>query len=529
MTAKNDTVPAVHQPVGMPSRDRKVIVTLLVATFVVILNETIMGVALPRLMADLQLSARTVQWLTTAFMLTMAVVIPTTGFLLQRFSTRAVFAAALGLFSAGTLLAVVAPGFWVLLLGRIVQASGTAIMVPLLMTTILTLVPIQRRGIVMGNVSIAISVAPAIGPTLSGLILQFLPWRSLFLLVLPIAVAALVYGTRTLVNVNAAGNRPLDLWSVLLSVPAFGGLVFGLSRIGDTEHGSSVWLTLLPLVVGVVAMVLFVLRQRLLVNSTGPVLDLRAFSYPMFRRGVALLNIAAIALFGAIILLPIYFQNVRGLNTLHTGLLLLPGGLLMGLLARPVGRLFDRYGPRWLATPGAVLLVLTLLALTQVGPQTPVALLLGIHLVLSTGLALLFTPAFTTALNPLPPTLHSHGSATLATLQQVAGAAGVALLVTIMSLRAQSGLAADETPPPGRGRGAAPGVPCRRRHRSGRYRPGVDVAQNRWARRWRQQFGPGLGRRDRGWPRRNRWIGLIGTKISDAPGAVTDKGSQSSR
>ena len=417
------------------SRDRKVIATLLVATFVVILNETIMGVALPVLMVDLDLTASTVQWLTTAFMLTMAVVIPTTGFLLQRFSTRTVYAAALGLFSTGTLLAGIAPGFWVLLLGRVVQASGTAIMLPLLMTTILTLVPLERRGVVMGNVSIAISVAPAIGPTLSGLILQFLSWRFMFLLVLPIALAALVYGLRGLVNVNADGDQPLDLPSVALSVPAFGGIVFGLSRLGESGDAASAWVAPVSLVVGVACLVLFVLRQRALVNGKGPLLDLRAFEFTMFRRGVALLCIAAVALFGAIILLPIYFQNVRGLNTLGTGMLLLPGGLLMGLLGPVVGRLFDRYGPRWLSTGGATLLVLTMLALTQVGPTTPIPLLLGIHLVLSTGLAFLFTPAFTTALNPLTPKLYSHGSAILSTLQQVAGAAGVALLVTIMTLR----------------------------------------------------------------------------------------------
>ena len=427
------------------SRDRKVIVTLLVATFVVILNETIMGVALPRLMVDLQLSASTVQWLTTAFMLTMAVVIPTTGFLLQRLSTRTVFGAALGLFSAGTLLAGVAPGFWLLLVGRIVQASGTAIMLPLLMTTILTLVPIHRRGVVMGNVSIAISVAPAIGPTLSGLILQFLPWRFMFLLVLPIALGALVYGLRTLVNVNADGDQPLDLASVLLSVPAFGGLVFGLSRLGEAGHGSAVWVAPVSLAVGVVCLVLFVLRQRALATGKGPLLDLRAFGFGMFRRGVALLCIAAIALFGMIILLPIYFQNVRGLNTLQTGMLLLPGGLLMGLLGPVVGRMFDRYGPRGLATTGSLLLVLTLLALSRVGPTTPIVLLLGIHLILSVGLACLFTPAFTTALNPLPPRLYSHGSAILSTLQQVAGAAGVALLVTIMTLRATAAAAGGES------------------------------------------------------------------------------------
>jgi DHA2 family lincomycin resistance protein-like MFS transporter len=200
------------------------------------------------------------------------------------------------------------------------------------------------------------------------------------------------------------------------------------------------------LAVGVICLVLFVFRQRALVTGKGPLLDLRAFSFTMFRRGVALLCIAAVALFGAIILLPIYFQNVRGLNTLQTGMLLLPGGLLMGLLGPLVGRLFDKYGPRWLSTAGASLLVLTMLALTQVGPATPIPLLLGVHLVLSTGLAFLFTPAFTTALNPLPPSLYSHGSAILSTLQQVAGAAGVALLVAIVTIRTESAAAAGADP-----------------------------------------------------------------------------------
>lgn len=208
---------------AMSTRDRSVIITLLVATFVVILNETIMGVALPRLMIDLQVSARTGQWLSTAFLLTMAVVIPTTGFLLQRLRTRTVFVLAMGLFSAGTLLAAVSPGFWLLLPARIVQACGTAIMLPLLMTTILTLVPIERRGVVMGNVSIAISVAPAIGPTVSGVILHFASWRFMFVVVLPIALAALFFGARRLVNVGDQGHRKLDVVSVVLTVPAFGG------------------------------------------------------------------------------------------------------------------------------------------------------------------------------------------------------------------------------------------------------------------------------------------------------------------
>jgi DHA2 family lincomycin resistance protein-like MFS transporter len=441
-TAPTTTRPAAGRSV---SRDRTVIITLLAATFVVILNETIMGVALPHLMTDLAVPASTVQWLSTAFLLTMGVVIPTTGFLLQRLPTRTVFLLAMSLFSAGTLLASVSTGFWMLLGARVVQASGTAIMLPLLMTTILTLVPIERRGVVMGNVSIAISVAPAIGPTVSGLILQFLSWRFMFLIVLPIALTALVLGSRLIGDIGEPGRQRLDLVSVLLSVPAFGGLVYGLSRLGESGSGGGLSTALVFLVVGVLCLLAFGWRQLRLARGGDPLLDLRAFRFRMFSLSLTMLCIAMVALFGVIILLPIYLQNVRGLDSLQTGLLLLPGGLLMGLLGPVVGRLFDRHGPKGLSTFGAVLLVLTLWRLSTVGPTTPVWLLVAYHLVLSLGLACLFTPAFTTALNPLPPSLYSHGSAILSTLQQVAGAAGTALLVGIMAGRTAS-LAASGTP-----------------------------------------------------------------------------------
>src|SRR5215203_3375188 len=383
------TAEATAKPT-LPAHARTVIATLLVAAFVVILNETIMAVALPRLMVDLGISASTVQWLTSAFLLTMAVVIPTTGFLLERISTRTVFLLAMSLFSLGTLVAGLAPGFWLLLIARIIQASGTAIMVPLLMTSILTLTPIQRRGVVMGNVSIAISVAAAIGPTLSGLILQFLPWRYLFLLVLPVALASLIIGARTLVNVGEQGHQRLDIVSVLLSIPAFGGIVYGLSLL--------------------------------------------------------ILCLAMGAMLGAFILLPIYLQSVRGLSSLATGALLLPGGLTMGLLAPAVGKIFDRHGPKVLVPPGAALIAVSMLVLTRVDQNTPVWFLVGTHMILAIGLACLFTPTFTTGLNPLPPSLYSHGSAVMATLQQVAGAAATAFLVTVMSARTASLVSSGQPP-----------------------------------------------------------------------------------
>ncbi|KRE81270.1 MDR family MFS transporter [Arthrobacter sp. Soil764] len=432
-------------PEKMSRESVTIISTLLVATFVVILNETIMNVALQRLMVDLRVDAPTVQWLSTGFMLTMAVVIPTTGFILQSLSTRAVFMLAMGLFAGGTALAAVAPGFEVLLLARIVQAGGTAIMLPLLMTTILTLVPLAKRGAVMGNVSIAISVAPAMGPTVSGLILEHFTWRFMFVFVLPVALAALAIGAKYLTNVGKPEKARLDTLSVILTVPAFGGLVYGLSQIGG-GHGGQAGPSagaIAALVVGVAALTVFVLRQVRLQKAAAPLLDLRAFKLRMFTVSVLLMVVAMMALFGGVILLPLYLQEVRGLGSLETGLALLPGGLAMGLLGPVIGRAFDKVGPLPLTITGSILMVLALWQFSMLDAGTPVWWIVTLHVGLSFGLALLFTPAFTTGLNPLPPHLYSHGSAIMSTTQQVAGAAGTALLVSIFAVvSAASGLVA---------------------------------------------------------------------------------------
>lgn len=417
------------------ARNRLVILLLLVSAFTVILNETIMGVALPRLMKDLNVTANAAQWLTTAFLLTMAVVIPITGFLLQRLHTRTVFTMAMGLFSLGTLICALSPGLGMLIFGRVVQACGTAIMMPLLMTTVMTLVPPESRGKTMGNISIVISVAPAIGPTISGIILNLLDWRWMFWLVLPIGLGALALGYARLQNVTEPRKTPLDLLSVPLSVLAFGGLVYGLSTLGE-GHGSGgaipVWL---PLAVGFVALTLFVARQIRLAPQGRALLDLRTFRVRVFSVAVVMMAFCMMSLFGMIILLPIYMQNVLGMEPLEAGLLLLPGGLAMGLMAPWVGRTFDRIGARRLVIPGAVLVFLGLGAMALLGTSSAIWMVLGCHMLLSIGLALLFTPLFTSSLGSLPKELYSYGSAVIGTVQQVAGAAGIALFVSIMSIR----------------------------------------------------------------------------------------------
>lgn len=427
-------------------RDNVVIWVLLVAAFTVILNETVMSVAIPHLMVDLDINATSAQWLTTAFLLTMAVEIPITGYLLQRFSTRGIFLTAMSLFCVGTLVAALAPGFAVLLVARVVQASGTAMMIPLLMTTVMTLVPPSERGRRMGNITIVIALAPALGPTISGAILSFADWRFMFWFVLPVAIAALVFGAVRITNVGGRTAGALDLWSLPLAAIGFGGVVFGLSKIGEDPAVRDGRVIAVSLALGGVALGLFIWRQLLLQRSDRALLDLRTFASRTFSVSVILFVIAMAALFGAIILLPLFTQGALGMSVLATGLLLLPGGLVFGLMGPVVGRWYDKVGPRPLVVPGAALIAIAAWALVALAHESvPWGLLVAAHMVLSAGLSLTFTSLFSASLGSLPPKLYSHGSATLASIQQVAGAAGTAALVSTMSAVALSRLAAGAT------------------------------------------------------------------------------------
>jgi DHA2 family lincomycin resistance protein-like MFS transporter len=405
---------------------------LVLATFVVILNETIMINAIPRLMADLGVSAQAAQWLSTAFMLTMAAVIPVTGWFLQRVTTRAAFATAMTVFVAGTTLAAAAPTFEVLLAARIVQAGGTAVMMPLLMTTLMTVVPSSDRGRVMGNVTLTMSVAPALGPAVSGVVLGLGSWRLIFLLVLPIAVLVAVAGLRRLENVGETRPGFIDWLSVVTAALGFGGLVYGLSGFGDGVSAQPV----LVVLGGAAAIAVFVARQLWLQRHGVPLLDLRVLRHRTYALALVLMSVAFMAMLGSMILLPLYLQDVRGLSALQTGLLVMPGGLAMGLLGPQVGRVFDRFGGRPLMVPGSVGVVAALGALTQVGAQTPYAAVLGVHVLMMVSLAAVFTPVFTLGLGSVPRRLYSHASSMLGTLQQVAAAIGTALVVTVMTARA---------------------------------------------------------------------------------------------
>ena len=432
-TASTSAAPtAKAAPIIAPS-DMSVIWLLLVAAFVAILNETTMGIAIPHLNADLGIPPELGQWLTSAFMLTMAIVIPTTGFLLQRFTTRQIFIGAISSFTLGTLVCLIAPGFEVLLAGRVIQAGGTGIMLPLLMTTMMNVVPAPSRGRMMGRVGLVISLAPALGPTLAGAVLENFNWRVLFAIILPIAIVSLAMGAKWMTNLGETKRVPIDVLSIILSAFGFGGIVYGLSQFGGEAASGGATIGVIALVVGAVSLVVFVWRQLVLQQVGRALLDLRVFGSRNYTLAVIVMGIMALSMFGTLVLLPQYLQNVVGLDAFQSGLILLPGSVLMGLLGPVMGRVYDARGTRLLLIPGTVLVSAALFFYSTVDIDTAWWSLVLAQTAMFVGLAMSFTPLFSASLGSLQRRLYSHGSAVLNTIQQVAGAAGVALLTVTYS------------------------------------------------------------------------------------------------
>lgn len=423
-----------------PSGDRLppgvalVIGVLMVSTFIVFLNEMLLGVALPTLIADFGVSPSTGQWVTTGFLLTMAVLIPASSFVMRRFHLRAIFLVALSLFIVGTTLAAIAPTFGVLVAGRVIQASGTAVFLPLLMTTTMSLVPVGRRGRMMAITTAVPSVAPALGPALSGLVLSVLSWRWLFILMLPIAVVALALGAWKLRNITTPEPVTLDLPSLLLSAIGFGGLVYGLSLLGEASAGHAPISPYLPIAVGLVGLVAFVLRQIPLQRRDSAFLDMRIFARRAFTLPILLMVFVAGNGIGLLVVVPLVLTNVTGLSTLQLGLFLIPGGAAISIMATLSGRAYDRVGARPLVIPAAIVWLAVLWFLSEVDESTSVVSLIIAWLVFTSAMATMWAPLTTSAMGALRTELFPHGSAAFATVQQLAGAAFGAVFISAYTI-----------------------------------------------------------------------------------------------
>ncbi|MFC5700777.1 DHA2 family efflux MFS transporter permease subunit [Cohnella faecalis] len=418
-----------------------IVAALIIGAFVSILNETLLNIAFPDLMTQFGISAAKVQWLATSYMLVIGILVPITALLQQWFTTRQMFLGAMTLFLAGTVICSVAPSFEVLLVGRVVQALGTGLMLPVLMNTILAIFPPENRGGAMGMIGLVIMFAPAIGPTLSGLIIDWQDWRWLFYLIIPLTVFSILFAAAFLKNVSDLTRPKVDILSILLSTIGFGGLVYGFSKAGEASWSAPevFWC----LIAGGVGLLLFILRQ-LVVKQ--PMLDLRAFKYPMFSLVTVLMLVLMMSLFSTMILLPLFLQNALLMTALAAGLTLMPGGVVNGIMAPISGKLFDKFGPRVLVIPGLALVCAATWLFTQISASTTSGYIIFVHIVLLIGISLVMMPAQTTGLNQLPRHLYPHGTAIMNTLQQVAGALGTALFVSIMSSGSKSYLKTSENP-----------------------------------------------------------------------------------
>lgn len=409
------------------------IAILFIGAFVAILNETLLNIALPTIMVEFEVDATSVQWLTNGYMLINGILIPASAFFIQRFKNKSLFLTAMALFTVGTLLASLAPNFNVLLLARLIQAAGSAVMMPLLMNVMLTAFPIEKRGAAMGIFGLVMVVAPAIGPTLSGWIIEHYSWRTLFNIVLPFAVLTLLLGIFKLKNLTPQRDIKLDILSLILSSLAFGGLLYGFSSAGDKGWDSpEVYGTI---IVGVISLVALILRQ---LRMDDPMLEFRIFKYPMFALSSAISIVISIAMFSSMILIPIYIQTIRGISPFESGLLMLPGALVMGIMSPITGKLFDKYGARILAIIGLTIVVATTFYFTQLDMETSYTTIMILFAIRFFGMSMTMMPVMTNGLNQLPMKDNPHGTALNNTLQQVSGAIGSALLITIMNNRTES-------------------------------------------------------------------------------------------
>lgn len=402
---------------------------LFFGAFVSFLNNSLLNVALPSIMVDLEIeNYSTVQWLSTGYMLVSGVLIPVSAFLITRFKNRTLFLTSMALFTIGTAVSAFAPNFGFLLAGRMIQAAGSSVMGPLLMNIMLVSFPREKRGAAMGIFGLVMITAPAIGPTLSGYIVEYYDWRVLFEMILPFAILSLLLAMWKLENVMETRHASLDYFSVVLSVIGFGGLLYGCSTASSDGWTDPIVIT--TIVIGAIGLLAFILRQF---RMEQPLLDLRVYKYPMFALGSVISMVNAAALFSGMILTPAYVQSVRHISPLDSGLMMLPGAIIMGIMSPITGKLFDKFGPRALALLGLSITAYATYLLSKLQIDSSYTYIVAIYTFRMFGMSMVMMPIMTNGLNQLPTRLNPHGTAVNNTAQQVVGSIGTALFVTFMN------------------------------------------------------------------------------------------------
>lgn len=415
----------------------KILAALLFGMFIAILNQTLLNVALPKINTEFNISASTGQWLMTGFMLVNGILIPITAYLFNKYSYRKLFLVALVLFTIGSLICAISMNFPIMMVGRVLQAIGAGVLMPLGSIVIITIYPPEKRGAAMGTMGIAMILAPAIGPTLSGYIVQNYHWNVMFYGMFIIGIIAILVGFVWFKLYQYTTNPKADIPGIIFSTIGFGALLYGFSEAGNKGWGSVEIETMFA--IGIIFIILFVIRE---LRMKSPMLNLEVLKFPTFTLTTIINMVVMLSLYGGMILLPIYLQNLREFSALDSGLLLLPGSLIMGLLGPFAGKLLDTIGLKPLAIFGIAVMTYATWELTKLNMDTPYMTIMGIYVLRSFGMAFIMMPMVTAAINALPGRLASHGNAFLNTMRQLAGSIGTAILVTVMTTQTTQHLSA---------------------------------------------------------------------------------------
>ncbi|NDP68561.1 DHA2 family efflux MFS transporter permease subunit [Staphylococcus aureus] len=415
----------------------KILAALLFGMFIAILNQTLLNVALPKINTEFNISASTGQWLMTGFMLVNGILIPITAYLFNKYSYRKLFLVALVLFTIGSLICAISMNFPIMMVGRVLQAIGAGVLMPLGSIVIITIYPPEKRGAAMGTMGIAMILAPAIGPTLSGYIVQNYHWNVMFYGMFIIGIIAILVGFVWFKLYQYTTNPKADIPGIIFSTIGFGALLYGFSEAGNKGWGSVEIETMFA--IGIIFIILFLIRA---LRMKSQMLNLEVLKFPTFTLTTIINMVVMLSLYGGMILLPIYLQNLRGFSALDSGLLLLPGSLIMGLLGPFAGKLLDTIGLKPLAIFGISVMTYATWELTKLNMDTPYMTIMGIYVLRSFGMAFIMMPMVTAAINALPGRLASHGNAFLNTMRQLAGSIGTAILVTVMTTQTTQHLSA---------------------------------------------------------------------------------------
>jgi len=415
----------------------KILAAMLFGMFIAILNQTLLNVALPKINTEFNISASTGQWLMTGFMLVNGILIPISAFLFNKYSYRKLFIIGLALFTLGSLVCAISFNFPIMMSGRVLQAIGAGILMPLGSNVIVTIFPPEKRGVAMGTMGIAMILAPAIGPTLSGYIVQNYHWNVMFYGMFFIGIIAIVIGLFWFKLYQSTTNPKADIPGIIYSTIGFGSLLYGFSEAGNKGWGSTEIVTMF--IVGTVFIIFFIIRE---LRMKAPMLNLEVLKYPTYTLTTIINMIVMMSLYGGMILLPLYLQNLRGFSALDSGLLLLPGALVMGALGPVAGKLLDTIGIKPLAIFGIGIMTYATWELSKLNMDTTYLHIMWIYIVRSFGMAFIMMPIMTAGMNALPPRLISHGNAFVNTMRQLAGSIGTAILVTVMTTQQTNHLSA---------------------------------------------------------------------------------------